>query len=226
METKFSILLADADNNVRTLTVNALKKSGYLVEKAENGRDALELAMNSHFDMVISDVDLPYENGLDILRSLREADKHMPWIFLTNRTAEEDIIAGLNAGADVYMSKPFSMDILLAQVNALLRRSGQQETVEQVIYQLGEQTFDIVRQTLDDIHLSSRETELLTLLCRHRNHVVDRSMILKSIWSVDNYFTARSLAVYINHLRKYLATNPYVKIMGVHGKGYKLVDQE
>lgn len=217
------ILLCDDDRNLSTLMATCLKKAGYAVDCVTDGDEALKLLSGSHYDFCLLDVMLPGVTGLEVLKQLREMGKDLPVVMVSARTAEEDILAGYAAGCDDYVCKPFSMDVLLCKLEVLsrLRQRNAEETQTQ--FQIGSLCFDSVRQTLNGNHLSSKENDVLLLLCRNRNKLVDRSQILKAVWSTDNYFAARSLAVYINHLRNHLKTEQGVKIMSVHGKGYKLV---
>lgn len=225
MKTNYNILIADEDISLRTLVANALKKEGYQVEKVSDGQETLTRAMTSHFDLIIMETLLSEQSGIDILRALREAGRNTPVLILSARTADEDILAAYSAGADDYMCKPFSMDILLAKVEAFRRRLQGQVEQQQSVFQLGAISFDSVRQTVGEERLTARENDLLLLLCRHWGTVVDRSYILKTLWSKDDYFASRSLSVYINHLRKLLNGNPTVEIISVHGRGYKLINK-
>ncbi len=203
--------------------VTCLKKAGYSVDCVTDGDAALKLLSGSHFDFCLLDVMLPGLTGLDVLRQLREMGKDLPVVIVSSRTAEEDILAGYDAGCDDYVCKPFSMDVLLCKLEVLSRLGQRSAEEAKTNFQIGSLRFDSVRQTLNGKHLSSKENDVLLLLCRNRNRLVDRSQILKVAWSTDDYFAARSLAVYVNHLRNYLKTEQDVKIMSVHGKGYKLV---
>lgn len=225
MKTNYNILIADEDISLRTLVANALKKEGYQVEKVSDGQETLTRAMTSHFDLIIMETLLSEQSGIDILRALREAGRTTHVLILSSRTSEEDILEAYHAGADDYMCKPFSMDILLAKVEAFRRRLQGQVEQQQSVFQLGAISFDSVRQTVGEERLTARENDLLLLLCRHWGTVVDRSYILKTLWSKDDYFASRSLSVYINHLRKLLNGNPTVEIISVHGRGYKLISK-
>ncbi len=154
---------------------------------------------------------------------LRESGNQLPIILASERGEKDDIIAGYAAGCDDYVVKPFSMDILICKIKAFLRRSQIDENNTETIFQIGNTTFDSVRQFLGDKRLSSRENDLLLMLCRKQNSLVERSQILKALWRDDNYFTSRSLAVYVNHLRHLMNDVKGARIIAVHGKGYKLV---
>lgn len=224
MEKTPCILVVNSDVSLLTLIANALKKENCQVEKITHDQEALNRIMASHFDLVILDTDMGSLCAADILRTMREANRTTPVVILSARSAEEDILAGYTAGCDAYVTKPFSMDILMAVVQAILRRMSLHDEQQQTQYQVGHLLFDTVHQKLGDAKLSSRESELLHLLCRHKAQLVERSLILKALWSTDDFFASRSLSVYINHLRAHLRQDPSIQIMAVHGRGYKLVE--
>ena len=153
----------------------------------------------------------------------------MPIIFLTAKNQKEDILEGFKSGADDYITKPFSMEELLYRIEAILEKNKHHCRVHKKddSYTIGEYTFDPLKQILafrdQTIKLTTKESELLELLCRHGNEILERNFALKTIWIDDNYFNARSMDVYITRLRKYLRKDPSVKILNVHGRGYKLI---
>lgn len=222
------ILLAEDDENLGTLLQNYLNAKGYEVLLYANGQKALEGFRSGDFSINIIDVMMPVMDGFELVRQIRKIDPDAPVIYLTARNQKEDIIEGFITGADDYLTKPFSMEELLYRIEAILRRSGKEkEEAQEESYKIGEYTFDTVRQllTLRDhtIKLTTKESELLQLLCKHRNNVLERNYALKTIWVDDNYFNARSMDVYITKLRKYLRKDDTVEIINVHGKGYKLL---
>ena len=171
---------------------------------------------------------MPEMDGLTLANEIRRVNPSVPVIFLTAKNQQEDVIEGFRKGADDYITKPFSMEELLYRIEAILRRSAGSATgVVQENYTVGKYTFDPVNRILvyrdHSIRLTTKEAELLELLCRHKNEVLERNYALRTIWIDDNYFNARSMDVYITRLRKYLKKDPSVKILNVHGKGYKLI---
>lgn len=224
MRTQTNILLVEDDVNLQTVLADYLRSKDYVVEQASNGAEAWDLIMIKHYDLVISDIMMPKTNGYELLKLIRQKSEKLPVIMLSAKTNRDDIIRAYELGCDDYVTKPFSMDILICKIDAVVRRCRMSSASEQTAWPLGELMFDSVRQQLGDKHLSSRENDLLRMLCQNMNNLVDRNRILMSIWGEDTYFNARSLSVYVNHLRNYLGENSPIRIMSVHGKGYKLVD--
>jgi DNA-binding response OmpR family regulator len=171
---------------------------------------------------------MPKKDGISLAKDIRLLNMDVPIIFLTAKNMKEDVLEGFKIGADDYITKPFSMEELIFRIEAILRRVSQDNSsTENAIYQLGIYTFDSRKQILtggeEEVKLTTKEAELLRLLCNNANKVLERNFALKTIWIDDNYFNARSMDVYITKLRKHLKDDPKVEIINVHGKGYKLI---
>ena len=222
---KIRILLTEDDANLGSLLREYLIAKGYDVELQADGEKGLLAFRRSHFDICILDVMMPVKDGFSMAREIRIMNPDVPIIFLTAKSMKEDILEGFNAGADDYITKPFSMEELLMRIEAILRRSTRSSAQEQ--FKLGEAQFDANRQLLirgkEEIKLTTKESELLRLLCQHGNQILERNYALKAIWKDDNYFNARSMDVYITKLRKHLQDIEGIQIINVHGKGYKLL---
>jgi DNA-binding response OmpR family regulator len=225
---KVRILLAEDDNNLGLLLRNYLAAKNYETDLFINGSLALKAFPTRSYALCILDIMMPEMDGITLAREIRLTNKEIPIIFLTAKNQKEDIIGGFKSGADDYITKPFSMEELLYRIEAILRR-----TTSPVIpknnesYTIGGYSFDALKQMLvykdQTIKLTTKESELLELLCRHGNEILERNFALKTIWIDDNYFNARSMDVYITRLRKYLKKDPSVKILNIHGRGYKLI---
>jgi len=225
---KIRILLAEDDSNLGILLRNYLNAKNYETQLFMNGSLALEAFPSGSFSLCILDVMLPEMDGLTLAREMRLTDADVPIIFLTAKNQKEDIIEGFKSGADDYITKPFSMEELLYRIEAIIRRTTSPATNKKnASYTIGAYSFDPLKQLLlyndQPLKLTTKESELLELLCRHGNEILERNFALKTIWIDDNYFNARSMDVYITRLRKYLRKDPSVKILNIHGKGYKLI---
>jgi two-component system, OmpR family, response regulator len=222
------ILLAEDDHNLGNLLRNYLIAKKYDTSLAINGKEALESFRKNDYNICILDIMMPEIDGLTLAREIRKVNPGVPVIFLTAKNQKEDIIEGFISGADDYITKPFSMEELLYRIEAILRRINEPVTKKkEEFYAVGKYSFDTLKQLLKfeehTIKLTTKESELLELLCQHKNEILERNYALKAIWIDDNYFNARSMDVYITKLRKYLKKDPSVRILNVHGKGYKLL---
>lgn len=218
-----NILLIEDDINLRMVLADYLYSKGYKVETATDGQEGWEMMNRMHFDIIITDIMMPNMNGWQLLKTMRDANLTTPSIIISAKDSREDIMHGYALGCDDYIPKPFSMDILICKIEAILRRCKASENNQEMEFDLDGVHFDAVRQVLGDKRLSSRENDLLLALCQNMGKMVDRNRILTSLWGEDTYFNSRSLSVYINHLRNHIGKDSAVKIMSVHGKGYKLV---
>ena len=173
---------------------------------------------------------MPKKDGFTLAQEIRTFNAEVPIIFLTAKSLKEDILEGFKIGADDYITKPFSMEELVLRIEAILRRVKGKKGKEVTMYKIGRFTFDTQKQVLmiDDkvTKLTTKESELLSLLCAHVNMILERNYALKTIWIDDNYFNARSMDVYITKLRKHLKDDPSIEIINIHGKGYKLIAPE
>ncbi|TFG41659.1 MAG: response regulator transcription factor [Bacteroidia bacterium] len=222
------ILLAEDDSNLGLLLRNYLEAKNYETTLFVNGRAALEAYSAGLYDLCILDIMMPEMDGLALAKAVRDLDPAIPIIFLTAKNQEDDIIEGFKTGADDYITKPFYMEELLYRIEAIFRRTTGPVTLQNEEFDhIGEYVFDNKRQLLtfrdQQINLTTKESELLELLFRHKNEILERNYALKSIWIDDNYFNARSMDVYITRLRKYLKKDTTVKILNIHGRGYRLI---
>jgi DNA-binding response OmpR family regulator len=225
---KVKILLAEDDSNLGILLRNYLTAKNYETMLFVNGVLAMEAFPAGSFGLCILDIMMPEMDGITLAGEIRRIDSAIPIIFLTAKNQEEDIIDGFKSGADDYITKPFSMEELLYRIEAILRRATTPVTNRKDdSYNIGTYVFKPLNQSLvyedQTIKLTTKESELLELLCRQGNKILERNFALKTIWIDDNYFNARSMDVYITRLRKYLKNDPSVKILNVHGRGYKLL---
>lgn len=224
------ILLCEDDQNLGMLLSEYLNAKGFETSLATDGAEGLKLFRRESFDFVILDVMMPIKDGFTVAREIRETDRHTPILFLTAKSMKEDTLEGFRSGADDYMTKPFSMEELLMRVNAILKRSAALplEGEEVTDFDIGKYKFDYNRQRItlgDDFEerLTTKENELLYLLCKNKNGLLERNYALNAIWGDDNYFNGRSMDVYIAKLRKHLKEDPSIEIINVHGKGFKLL---
>ncbi len=222
------ILLAEDDSNLGVLLREYLNAKNFETALFINGMLALEAFSREEYDICILDIMMPEMDGLTLAREIRKINPQIPVLFLTAKSQKENVLEGFRTGADDYITKPFSMEELLYRIQAILKRSaGSSRSKKEEKYVIGSYTFDPLTQILirgnHSVKLTTKESELLELLCRYGNDIMERNFALKSIWIDDNYFNARSMDVYITRLRKYLKGDPSVKILNVHGKGYKLI---
>ena len=228
MENKeIKILLAEDDHNLGTILKAYLEAKGYPTKLYINGKEAYDAYIKEKFDFCILDVMMPIKDGFTIAKDIRKTDKKIPILFLTAKSMQEDRIEGLQLGADDYLTKPFSMEELLLRIKAILRRADTTIAVDQTVFKIGTYLFDHAHQTLaigkNAQKLTSKEADLLKILCENMNSVLDRTIALNRVWNNDSYFNARSMDVYIAKLRKYLKDDPGIELLNVHGIGFKLL---
>lgn len=221
------ILLCEDEESLGMLVREYLQAKGYDAELYLDGEAGYKAFVKGEYDMCLLDVMMPKMDGFTLARELRMINAEVPIMFLTAKNLKDDILEGFKLGADDYLTKPFSMDELVYRMEAILRRVKARNKQMAVRYQLGRFVFDTQRQLLTigekSTKLTTKESELLTMLCTHMNDVLERDLALKTIWIDDNYFNARSMDVYITKLRKHLKEDPQIEIINIHGKGYKLI---
>lgn len=219
------ILVIDSDISLSTVLCDYLESRGYKAQRVSDGKAGLATLSSEHFDGVLMELQGIGMNGYELIKDIRHRLPHIPLIVLTTRADREDQMRAFQLGCDDYQTKPFSMDLLICRIEAILRRIRAFEENKQRVFELNGTVFDATHQTFGTQHMSSRESDLLLMLCRQEGEVVDKHKILSALWKEDNAFTARSLGVYINHLRGYLTPVNY-EIIAVRYKGYKLVCNE
>ena len=226
---KIKVLLVEDDPNLGSLLKEYLEAKGYSTVLAVNGKQGYDVFSKDKFNICILDVMMPIKDGFTLAKEIRAIDINVPIVFLTAKSMKEDAIEGFTAGADDYITKPFSMEELLMRIKAILRRAENKTSIhsDQTEFKIGHYKFDYKHQTLEikgvQQKLTTKEADLLKLLCLNANDVLDRNFALKSIWHDDNYFSGRSMDVYIAKLRKYLKEDSSVELINVHGKGFKLL---
>ncbi len=229
MISKTRILLAEDDPNLGTLLQEYLEAKDFETVLCTDGDKAFKTFSKQQFDFVLLDVMMPVKDGFTVAKEIRTINKKIPIIFLTAKSMKEDTLKGFDLGADDYITKPFSMEELLVRVNAVLRRTEayQMASSDTKFFELGDFVFDHERQLLkynnEETKLTTKESELLHLLCLNKNGVLERNYALNAIWGDDNYFNGRSMDVYIAKLRKHLKPEPRIEIINIHGKGFKLL---
>lgn len=219
------ILIIDSDISLSTVLCDYLISRGYKAERVSDGKAGLSTLAAEHWDVVLMELQGLGMNGYELIKDIRHRLPKLPLIVLTTRSDREDQMRAFQLGCDDYQTKPFSMDILICRIEAILRRVRAFEESKQRVFNLNGHTFDAVHQTFATQHMSARESDLLLMLCRNEGEVVDKHRILSALWKEDNAFTARSLGVFINHLRTYLKPADYT-IVAVRYKGYKLINNK
>ena len=221
------ILLAEDDRSLSMILKAFFEAHGHKVTNCINGEEAWKALGISRFDLGLFDVNMPVMDGFALARKVKELQPDLPIIFLTGRTEIDDILEGFAIGADDYITKPFNMDELLARTYAVNRRYTQSTSKKLMEFRLGKYIFDAPRHVLTDNEgherkLTSKESDLLLMLCECMGSTLVRSNALQNIWKEENQTNARSMDVYITKLRKYFADEPMVKISNVHGVGFRL----
>ncbi|MDC3366596.1 response regulator transcription factor, partial [Flavobacteriaceae bacterium] len=210
-----------------------LALNDYNVTHAKDGIEGLIMFKNNDFDLCILDVMMPRKDGFSLAQDIRSSNKEIPIIFLTAKTLKEDVLRGYQVGADDYLNKPFDSEVLLFKIKAILQRKESDTSAEdeQFEFEIGSFFFNSKLRHLsvgenEPQKLSPKESKLLKMLALHKNDLMPRELALTKIWRDDNYFTSRSMDVYIAKLRKYLKLDESVEILNIHGEGFRLVDKK
>ena len=227
MEDKLKILLCEDDENLGMLLREYLQAKGYAATLCPDGEVGYREFLKTKFDICVLDVMMPKKDGFSLAEDVKRINKNMPIIFLTAKNLREDILKGYQIGADDYITKQFDTELLLYKIKAILQRSTVVEEDEQEHFKISNIEFDSVLRQLKvhdaEYKLSPKENELLKMLCMHRNDFMPRDLALRKIWKKENYFTARSMDVYIAKLRKLLKDDEGLEIINVHGEGFRLL---
>ena len=227
MNKEIKILLVEDDSNLGSITSQYLMAKGFNCHWEENGELGYQSFVKNEYDLVILDVMMPVKDGFSTAKDIRGIDKNIPIIFLTAKSMKEDTLKGFEIGGDDYLTKPFNMDELVARINAILKRVSSDSDSYFDDLEIGKLTFNPKMQILSmgdfTVTLTTKESDLLTLLYKNKNNILDRNHALKAIWGDDNYFNGRSMDVYIAKLRKYLKQDDQIQIINVHGRGFKLL---
>lgn len=224
------ILLVEDDQNFGAILKDYLMLNDFDVTLAKNGMEGFEKFKRDTYDLCILDVMMPYKDGYTLAKEIREKNKEVPIFFLTAKSMKEDVLKGYKVGADDYLNKPFDSEVLLMKIKAIMQRktSEVKNDVTKFEFEIGKFHFNsklrfLTFENEESIKLSPKENELLKMLILHENDLMPRELALTKIWRDDNYFTSRSMDVYIAKLRKYLKLDPDVEILNIHGEGFRLV---
>ena len=223
------ILLVEDDPNLGFLVQDSLERNGYLTDVYTDGAAGLKAFQQQNFDLCILDVMLPVLDGFFVAREIRKENTAVPIIFLTAKARPEDRILGLTIGADDYLTKPFQLEELKLRIKAILKRipgTNLSMVTNPNTYSFGQSTLDYPNLLLSvksrNLTLTQKEADVLHLFCQHQNKLVKRDYILKTVWEDEGYFVGRSLDVFISNLRKYLKADAGIRIVNIHGVGYKM----
>ena len=228
MAEKKKILIVEDDPNFGSILKDYLRLHSYDVTLAKNGIEGLEKFKKISYDLCILDVMMPFKDGFSLATDIRSANEEIPLIFLTAKSLKEDVIKGFKIGADDYLIKPFDSEILLLKIKSLFKRklSSNKNNIDKLEYEFASYKYnskfrELRYKNYKSIKLSPKEGKLLSLLLNNINDLTTREEALIKIWNDDNYFTSRSMDVYVTKIRKYLSKDSRIKIENIHGKGFK-----
>ncbi len=229
MMQKPRILVAEDDENLGQILNEYLGLKGFETVLCRDGEQGADTFRPDKFDLCILDLMMPKKDGFQLASEIKEIEPEMPIIFLTAKSLKEDVLKGFKIGADDYITKPFSMEVLLVRIKAVLKRTMRSETSKELPEEvtLGairyQHASNMLQLPSGKVKLTTKENELLKLFVENLNQTVTRSIALKKIWRDDSYFNARSMDVYIAKLRKYLKEEETLQLLTVHGEGFKLI---
>ena len=228
---EIKVLLAEDEQTLALIIKDTLEAQGFIIETASNGEEGLQKFFMDKPDVLVADVMMPKMDGFEMVKRIRQSDKHTPVLFLTARSAINDVVEGFELGANDYLKKPFGMQELIVRIKALAGRLMMQtEEKEQKAewIEISQYRFNPTLQRLEyagiETELSHRESEILRRLCENRNQVVNTQNILLELWGDDSFFNNKSLHVFITKLRHKLSKDSQIRIVNVRGIGYKLID--
>ena len=229
MKEKIKVLLVEDELTLAMIIKDTLEENDFTLTIAANGEEGLRMFFDIRPDVLVADVMMPRMDGFEMVRRIRQTDKQTPVLFLTARSAINDVVEGFELGANDYLKKPFGMQALIIRIKALVGKafSFAEEKKITTRFEIGNYLFDTLAQTLTHAglkqELSHRETEILKRLCENQNQVVNTQNVLLDLWGDDSFFNSRSLHVFITKLRHKLSADERIRIVNVRGIGYKLI---
>lgn len=226
MNQPIKILLAEDEPSLGQILKETLESRNFEVVLCADGEEAYQKCQSTQPELLVLDVMMPKKDGFTLAQEVRKTNKRIPILFLTARSQTEDVVTGFHLGGNDYLKKPFSIEELIVRIQALLDRAALSKEGEDI--SIGAYRFNCPKQELsygDDLQrLTHREAQLLWYLCEQKGEVVDRQMILQKLWGDDDFFTARSMDVFISRLRRKLKKDSSIQILNIRGYGYKIVD--
>ena len=226
------ILLVEDDPNFGNVLSDYLSLNDFDVTLAKDGLEGFVFFKNNDYDLCILDVMMPRKDGFSLAADIRKKNKQIPIFFLTAKTMKEDVLKGYQVGADDFLTKPFDSEVLLYKIKAIFQRKDNETGKSEEVFEfevggfyLNSKLRQLIYKGGEPQKLSPKENKLLKMLAEHKNDLMPRELALTKIWRDDNYFTSRSMDVYIAKLRKYLSKDPKVEIVNIHGEGFRLVEK-
>lgn len=224
-----NILLVEDDFNMGDLIKDALEEHNFTVTLCRDGKEGLSAFIKGSYNIIILDVMMPKIDGFSLAEKIRKLNHDVPFMFITALTETDNRLKGFELGADDYLAKPFSVKELVMRIHVIARRihGSMVADTENSQFQLGKMRFDYAKRELEyegtSVKVSSKESELLKLFCLNPNKVVRRDFLLRNVWGNDDYFSSKSMDVYISRLRKLLKSSPELQIINIHGAGFRFL---